>query len=298
MNTDFAAERRIRSHHLDSILDVLKRVPRVRWWSLTPEQLNMLAAIHASCAGHAKGSTTIPEVFTATVNAIAKVVPNLLTPELEEPKIPTPPRDALTNDILWLPKENQTERQLMRSRFPEWASYCEAREKTPVKQHVAMQDERNRIAQLKDFYQNYDDSKNVFKHGTQTERAKVAKSDPILAGLLQAEAKSPQDFGFNNYSTLGQIEKTSPLAAAVIQSAKQTQKNWEHLDAEEKAAEARQVIDAARKLGLTLAGDHSKYRRFSERKPLRQTNLPLIADAPLSAHESARAEALQKLVKE
>src|SRR5262245_47350183 len=116
---EYKAEKKLRQHHLDRVKDDAKRVRRLRWYALTDEQLTFLAALHKASGSHAKGGRTPTEVFAAALNAMARHVNGLFQPELEEPKLPNPPRDIITNEILFMP-ESQTERALMQQRFPDW----------------------------------------------------------------------------------------------------------------------------------------------------------------------------------
>src|SRR5262249_30912153 len=160
--------------------------------------------------------------------------------------------NPLTGKPLELP-ESQTERALMASRFPKWYTWLEENEKSPISQIVKLNDERQRVAMRRGFFESYDHSKNIFANGsTHTAQAALAKSDALLAEWLQGEAKAPADFGFENWSTLGKITKHSPSAGAVIQSAREIQKRWATLDADERKAKADEVIRAAREFGLTI----------------------------------------------
>src|SRR5262245_5230053 len=139
---DFAAERRTRQLHIDVIDKQLRQIPRLRFWALTPEQKLQLSAIHKAAGAHARDGKTPDEVFATALMALEKHVTGLFREDLKTPEIPQPPRDLITGQPMLQMPENETEKLILRQRFPAWYSWLERRMKNPITQLVEHIDEK------------------------------------------------------------------------------------------------------------------------------------------------------------
>src|SRR5262249_42590891 len=140
---------------------------------------------------------TIEERFTASVRRLAPHVPRLFRDELKEPALPVPPRDPISNEIIFLDKDNQSERARMRKSFPEWFDYCERREKSPLSVKIDFDEQKARYEIKKSFFESYDHNTNPFVTGNHGLQAAMAKTDPVRAELSRAEAQHPAPLPFD-----------------------------------------------------------------------------------------------------
>jgi hypothetical protein len=288
---------KLRDHHIEKATAFAPTLKHLRHHALTPSHLFCIAVMQKAIAdAPVDEKRTLPERLTDMVRIFGAYTPKLFREEREAPTLPTPPRDLITNEIIKLP-DSMTERALMKTNYSDWYDYCVAMEKSPITTMLKFNEKKARYEQEKAFYANYRHDTNPWVTGDHEKQNAIAKSDPVLAELLEAESHPPASFPFDpknpNISAIGKITKQHPEHADLVAAIVKVAKDWDSLESQADEVDLADFKEKARKLGWHGPGETGD-RRASERNPMRMAPYG-SKEQERRQHEAARQHALAKL---
>jgi hypothetical protein len=206
---------------------LVKDIPLLRWWVNTPNDWLALVGMFIALADNSTnaalddilGKTTV-ERFVNLIKLHAPHIPKLFRVEPVEYKLPEPPRDEITNEIIGIPA-NQTELGFYKTDYPEWFEYATKMATKPMSLKREIKAKRDQYRDEKAFYSNFDPEKpNPFLTGSVDEQSAFEKLHEEYAKFLKREAERhaslPTDPESPNLTALGQLANIDPAIREVL----------------------------------------------------------------------------------